>query len=131
MNELYNLDLSEETIKSMIEVNPEIKDLSIQEIVFKENMLKELDCTDSQVRNIISSNPMFLSKTTEEIVDVVMTLTNYGFTTLNILFDTNPFIFNLDSDEITCYIENRKNSGESINEIIDDLDSNPYLFNEI
>ncbi|MBO4600749.1 MAG: hypothetical protein J5634_00735 [Bacilli bacterium] len=131
MNELYSLGISEETIKCMLEVNPKINDLSVQEIVFKENMLKELDCTDNQVRNIISSNPMFLSNTTEEIVDVVMTLTNYGFTTLNILFDANPYIFNLDSDEIKEYIESRKNNGESLDDIVDDLDSNPYLFNEI
>ena len=54
-----------------------------------------------------------------------------GFTSLNVLFDSNPYILNLEQFEIKNYINNRVSKGETIDEIIDDLDSNPYLFQEI
>ena len=54
-----------------------------------------------------------------------------GFTTLNILFDGNPYILNLDDFEIENYIENREKEGEKVEDIVDDLESNPYLFQEI
>ena len=50
---------------------------------------------------------------------------------LNILFDSNAYILNLVVFEIENYINNRLDSGEELEDIIDDLDSNPILFNEI
>ena len=50
---------------------------------------------------------------------------------LNILFDSNPYILNLEVFEIENYINSRLDSGEKLEDIIDDLDSNPILFNEM
>ena len=130
MEELYNLGISENAIKSMIELNNDIKELSNNEIKEKEIILEQLGCTKSQMINIISSNSIFLSRTNEEILKLIKCLYNYGFTLLNILFDSNPYILNLEPFEIENYINKRKEHGESIEDIVDDLDSNPYLFNE-
>ena len=51
--------------------------------------------------------------------------------TLNILFDANPYILNLEPYEIDNYIKNRLEKNETLEDIIDDMDSNPYLFNEL
>ena len=131
MIELYSIGISEETIKNMLEVNPEIKDLSEKEIKEKVLILEKFGCFDDQIINIISSNPTFLSRTKGEILNLVKTLVDYKFRTLNILLDSNPYILNLDPFEIKNYIEKRVEQGELLEDVIDDLDSNPILFNEM
>ena len=131
MIELYNIGVSDTTLKNMIEINPEITELTNQEIIKKVEILKEINCSKAQILNIISSNPLFLSKTNGEIIKLLSFLTEMGFTSLNVLFDSNPYILNLEQFEIKNYINNRVSKGETIDEIIDDLDSNPYLFQEI
>ena len=131
MEELYNLEISENTIKSMLEINPEIKELTRNNIIEKEQLLENINCSKLQITNIISSNPNYLSKTNESVIKLLNYLKNLKFSTLNILFDSNPYILNLEPFEIERYIEKRKNNGEILEDIIDDLDSNPYLFSDV
>lgn len=130
MNELYNLELSDNTIKGMCELNPEVMDLTEEEIIKKEDLLENLGADRQEIINIIGSNSLYLSRTDEEINNLVVCLKKYGFTNLNILFDSNPYILNLDPFEIDNYINDRVQKGEELSDIVDDLDSNPYLFNE-
>ena len=131
MQELYNIGISENTIKQMVEINSEIMELTDNEIIEKEEILRKIKCDEVQILNIISSNPNYLTRTNGEIIELLKYLTNLGFTCLNILFDSNPYILNLEPFEIKRYIEERIKNGEDIEQIIDDLDSNPYLFSEI
>ena len=131
MEELFNLGISENTIRSMIELNPNIKEMSSEQIKEKEIILEKLNCSSNQIRNIISSNALYLDRTNDEVIKLINTLIKYNFKTLNILFDSNPFILNLEPFEIENYIQNRINNGEILEAIIDDLDSNPYLFNDL
>ena len=96
MKELYNLELSDNTINAMCELNPEVKDLTEEEIIEKEELLESLGADRQEVINIISSNSMYLSRTNEEIKNLVECLKKYGFTNLDVLFDSNPYILNLD-----------------------------------
>ena len=131
MEELFNLGISDTTIKCMIELNPNIKEMSSEQIKEKEIILEKINCSSNQIRNIISSNALYLDRTNDEVIKLINTLIKYNFKTLNILFDSNPFILNLEPFEIENYIQNRINNGEILEDIIDDLDSNPYLFNEL
>ena len=131
MIELYNMGISDITLKNMIEINPEITELTNQEIIKKVEILKEINCSKTQILSIISSNPLFLSRGINEIIKLLSYLQEIGFTCLNILFDSNPYILNLEPFEIKKYINNRINQGENLDDIVDDLDSNPYLFQEI
>jgi hypothetical protein len=131
LEELYNLEISENTIKSMLEINPEIKELTNNEIIEKKQLLKSIGCSNIQITDIISSNPNYLTKINEEVIKLINYLKELKFTTLNILFDSNPYILDLEPFEIERYIENRKNNGEKLEDIVDDLDSNPYLFSDI
>ena len=131
MNELLNFGLSENTIKAMTEENAEIINLTDDEVIEKENLLRNINCSEEQVINIISSNASFLSADNSDILNLFNALTSYGFTTLNILFDANPYILNLQAYEIKNYINHRLNKNESLDLVVDDLESNPILFNEI
>ena len=131
MEELYRIGISENTIKNMLELVPTISEMSEKEIKEKELILKKINCDENQIINIISSNPTYLDKTNVIVVRLISKLKSYGFSMLNILFDSNPYILNLEVFEIENYINNRLDSGEELEDIIDDLDSNPILFNEI
>ena len=131
MDELVDLGISEVTLKSMIELNPEILKLSDEEVKEKEEILKLIGCNGNQVLSIISSNAMYLSRMNSDVIELINYLNEIGFTTLRILFDSNPFILNLDVFEIRNYIDKRIENGESLEDIVDDLDSNTYLFNEM
>ena len=131
MEELYRMGISENTIKNMLELVPYISEMSEKEIKEKEIILKKVNCDENQVINIISSNPMYLDRTNDGVLKLISKLKSYGFSMLNILFDSNPYILNLEVFEIENYINNRLDSGEELEDIIDDLDSNPILFNEI
>lgn len=129
MNELYNLGLSDNTISAMIEINPMLKEMTSREIISKVNLLRKINCTDSQILSIIGSNSLYFSRTDKGIANLINYLLRRGFNTLNILFDSNPYILNLESFEIEKYIKSREDNGERIEDIIDDLDSHTYLFN--
>ena len=131
MEELFKIGISENTIKNMLEINPNLKELTTKEIKEKIEILKQINCSDTQIINIISSNAIYLDRTNTEIIDLIKYLISLRFTTLNILFDSNPYILNLEIFEIENYITERKNKGELLEDIIDDLDTNPYLFTEI
>lgn len=131
MKELFNLGLGEKTVSHMLEFNLNLKEVTNIEILEKIQLLKDINCSDNQILNIISSNSLYLSRTNTDIVKLIEYLLGLGFNILNILFDSNPYILNLDTFEIEEYINKRKNNGESLEDIIDDLDSNPYIFNEL
>ena len=131
MEELYKIGINENTIKNMLELVPNISEMNEKEIIEKEVILKRINCDDNQIINIISSNPMYLDRTNDGVLKLINSLEKYGFTTLNILLDSNPYILNLEVFEIEKYINERLNKDEELEDIIDDLESNPLLFNEL
>ena len=131
MQELYNLEIDDDTLLTMLEMNPEIKELTSNEVLNKINLLKIINCSNRQITNIISSNSIYLSRMDDDIKKLISYLLSVGFKSLNILFDSNPYILNLDEFEVKNYINKRVISGESLSDIIDDLDTNPYLFLEM
>lgn len=128
---LKRMEISEKTIKQMLEICPNIEELTSDEILEKIELLKEIKCNKNQIKNIISSNATYLDRNIADVKKLINKLTEKGFTTLNILFDGNPYILNLDAYEIEEYIEKRKQKGENLEDIVDDLESNLYLFQEI
>ena len=115
----------------MLELYPMIREMSENDIKEKVTILKKIDCSNNQIINIIGSNPEYLTRTNTEVVKLISKLVDLRFKTLNILFDSNPYILNLEPFEIDNYINKRVKNGELIGDIVDDLDSNPYLFNEM
>lgn len=131
MIELLNMGISENTIKSMLELEPSLTELKKEEIIDKKIILEKIGCSNNQIINITSSNPSYLDRTNGEIIKLINCLNSYKFNNLNILFDSNPYILSLEPFEINNYVNNKLNNGERLEDIVDELDSNPYLFNEM
>jgi hypothetical protein len=131
MIKLYELGINEETINNMLELFPEIREISEEELNKKIVILEKLGCSRNQIINIIGSNPEYLTKSNKIVLELINRLIDLGFRNLNTLFDSNPFVLNFEKFEVDNYINKRKNNGESLEDIVDDLDSNPYLFSEV
>lgn len=127
MNELFKLGISDLELQNMIEMNEEIQQLSEVEIISKIQLLQQIDCTLPQVRNILISNPFYLSFTTAEIQKIIQNLLKLGFTNLNLLFDSNPFFFDYEIEELKEYIINQQQNGMLLDDIISMIQDNPYL----
>ena len=131
MKELYSFGIDDEDLSIMLEINPEIKEMTEDEIKEKDYIFRYMGCTLEQIRSILVTNPMVLSKSKDDIVLLIQRLISLGFDMLNLLFESNPYILNLEPFEINYYIKGRQDNGEMLEDIVDDLDSNPYLFNEM
>lgn len=128
---LKKIGISEKTINQMEKICPNIKDLTNEEILSKIEILKNINCDDIQIRNIISSNAMYLDKSNTDINKLINELRKLGFDNLDLLFDGNPNILNLDDFEVRKYIEDREKNGELLEDIVDDMSSNLFIFEEI
>ncbi len=131
MEILYNLGMGDSDINAMLELCPNIKDMSSKEIEEKVYLLQKLECTEKQIRNIIISNPMYLDRTNGDIIELVRKLMSLNISCLNIVFDSYPYLLNKDAFEIDEYIKQEIKMGKTIDDIIDELESTPYLIDEI
>lgn len=127
MNELFKLGIPNLEMQNMLEMNEEIKQLSEEEIASKIQLLQQTNCTPSQIRNILISNPFYLNLSMIEIQKIIQGLLNIGFTNLNLLFDSNPFFFNYDLEEIKEYIQNKQQEGITVEDVISMIQDNPYV----
>ena len=115
----------------LIDACPNIENLSDREIKEKIMILTRIGCNKRHTKNIIESNPNFLDRSTDDVLKLIKKLLDLGFTNIEILFDSNPYILNLDAYEIDNYVQEQLNAGISLEDIVDKLESEPYLFNEI
>lgn len=127
MNELFKLGISTLEVQNMVEMNEEIHQLSEAEIISKIQLLQQINCTLPQIRNILISNPFYLSFTTVEIQKIIQNLLKLGFTNLNLLFDSNPFFFDYEVEELKEYIINKQQYGMLLEDIISMIQDNPYI----
>ena len=131
MLSLYNLGFTDMEIKNILELCPETKTLTDEEILINIEILKRIKCNDRQIKNIISSNPYYLNRGLEDISGLINKLINIGITNVNLLFDSNPYLLNKDAYEIDEYIKIEQDKGKDIEDIKDELESNPYIIDEI
>ena len=86
---LKEIGISEKTINQMEEICPNIKELNKEDVLKKIEILKDLNCSDIQIRNIISSNAMYLDRSNTDIYKLIQTLKKLGFDCLDLLFDSH------------------------------------------
>lgn len=130
MLELYNIGLNEADINNIIKINPDIKEVSSEKIQQLLNILKQINCSQQIIKNIIISNPYYLTRIDTNIIKLINKLKELGLSTLNLLFDTNPSLLNKDAFEIDDFIA-KECKEYTLEEIADMIDSNPFIIDEI
>ena len=128
---LKKMGISEKTIKAMEEIFPNINDITEKEILEKIKILNDIGCDHIQIKNIISSNAMYLDRSNTDIEKLINKLKELGFENLDLIFDGNPYILNLEAFEIEEYVKSREKQGELLEDIVDEISSKLYLLNEI
>ena len=111
MDVLIRYGFSIEEIKNMMDTNYLINNIEDNDIYTIIDILGSVGCMNNQIRNIFICNPFSLSRNTYEVSELISKLKEYGFSELNYLFDSNPYILCLNSSDIELlYNEKKKES---------------------
>lgn len=127
---LYEVGFNDDELKEMVNINRELVNITDEDIDNHILFLEELGCKQRHIKNILISNPFYLNRSLEELKDLIKYLNGLGFTYLNLLFDSNPEFLNKDVFEIEEFINKKKNDGISLEDIVDLIDSNPFVIDE-
>lgn len=131
MEELFSWNLNDLDIKEMISINKDILNLDNEEIRNIISILKYINCSDSEIRNILVTNPNYLSRCYSDVIDLINKFKSLNIDDLNELFNSNPHLLNKDVFEIEDYINNEISNGKKLDYIIDELVSNPFIIDEV
>ena len=127
MQKLLDLGLSEIEIKNILEMCPNILNLTNIDINNKIEILKSIDCNNRHIKNILISNPYYLDRSDDDILNLIKKLIEIRITDINLLFDSNPYFLNKDAYEIEEYINFEISKGYNLEDIIDKIETNPYI----
>ena len=130
MDRILELGIDDNELKGMLELCPSIMNMSNLDIDKMIGMLRYVGCNDNYVRNIIICNPYCLERMSEDIIKLIRYLRKIGLNNLDILFDMNPFLLNKDDFEIEEYVNKRLLDGLLLEDIINEIESNPYIIDE-
>lgn len=125
LDKLIELGIREIDINNIKEfINADYEDDFVEII----KLLANINCRDSMIRNIVIGNPFILQRDYESVKNLIDYMTSVGFKNLNLLFDSYPLFLNKDKFEIEEYLN--KHQDKSMEDIIDELESNPLLIEE-
>jgi len=130
MDILFNLGISDDELKCMIEQCSNIMNMDDEEINEKIEILNYVGCNQRHIKNIIICNPYYLDRSSDDILKLIGYLKKIGISSINLLFDSNPFFLNRDDFEIKEYVDNELSKGILLDDIVDEIESNPYIIDE-
>lgn len=118
MDVLIRFGFSIENIQSMMDTNHFIDDMKEKDITDLINLLRQIGCTDAHIKNIFLCNPFYLTRNIEDVKSLIHKLSEFGCTLLSLLFDSNPYLLNMDVQELDKFYNKKIHEGFSKEEII-------------
>lgn len=100
MDVLIRYGFSIEEIKNMMDSNQEIEGIEDKDIYELIEILINIGCVNSQIKNIFICNPFCISRNIIEIHKSINKYKELGLDNLNVMFDSNPYLLNLEDIEI-------------------------------
>ena len=131
MEELLNYNFDILDIKELVKNNPDLENIDKNDLNEKIRLLQDIKCSKNEIRNILMVNPFYLSANITNISNLLKYLGELGFNNLNFLIDADPFILDLDIKELISKINKELLKGKKFEDLILELETNPFLFNEI
>ena len=119
MDTLIRFGFSIEDIKSMMDTNHSIDSVNDKDIKDLIELLQEINCEEEQIKNILLCNPFYLTNSIYIVKDLINKLKNIGCANLNILFENNPYLLNLEKESLERIYNEKIHEGFTKEEIID------------
>lgn len=124
MNILIDYFSSEEVSELLLE-NPEIAELTDEEVMPLIEILKEYDCSSKTIKEVIYTNPSYLNRELLDIKKLILCLINLNIVNFNTLFYDNPWLLNRDAFEIKEFIKKGVKKDFDLESIVDLIQRNP------
>lgn len=124
---LLNLGFIEDDLNTLL------KEVKVNDIdIAKTNIdiLKSINISDDTIKNIIITNPSIFNNDSNTIIELIEKFKIYGFDDLDNLFNKNPMILNSTSYELGIFVNEKIDSGLTIEEIIESINENPFIMDE-
>ena len=120
----------EEEIKEIVRNNKEIKNLTKEDLRKSIKYLADLGCNNRIMRNIIKSNPFYLTRDMEDVEELIEKIRDYSINHIELMLDTYPFLLNKNAYEIDGFFIKKRQEGLSEEETKELLELEPYLIEE-
>ena len=118
MDTLVRYGFSIEDIKNMMDSNQEIENIEDSVILKLIKLLENENCSQDSIKNIFITNPFYLNRDVEEVEGLFKELKKNGIKKLNILFDMNPYLLNLNDTDLNDLIISKKLNRKDFAEFI-------------
>lgn len=130
MLSLYNIGITDEELLELLEQNNKVIKLTEEDLLISINILKNIGCNDIQIKDIIITNPWYLNRSCDDVVNLINKLTEIGIKNLNNLFDNYPLLLNRDDFEIQEFVDKCLKNNMDKNDIVDIVENNLYMIGE-
>lgn len=115
-----------EEIDEILEMNPNIQYQKKEDLRRIIKLLADQKCSNRILRNILQTNPMVLTRSPEDVEELIIKLKEYNILHLDKLFDEYPFILIKDAYEIDGYFINKRNENMSLEDARELLEKEPF-----
>ncbi len=115
-----------EEIDEILEMNPNIQYQKKEDLRKIIKLLADQKCSNRILRNILQTNPMVLTRSPEDVEELIIKLKEYNILHLDKLFDEYPFILIKDAYEIDGYFINKRSENISLEEARELLEKEPF-----
>ena len=124
MDVLIRYGFTIDEIKSMMDTNINIEEFSDNDIYELIDILEKLGCSKDIIKNIFLCNPFYITRNVNDVNNLIKKLLELGFNNLYLLFDTNPYILNMNDDDILSICDKMSEEGKDKEEIINYINYN-------
>lgn len=116
---LKEVGLTDGEIAKMISENAAIADMDDKDLDEKIRFLVMLGCNDRIMQGVLTGNPMFLTRSMDEINALVKRLREIGIVDIYSAFDSDPMLLSKEVIEIDDFLYRKMYEGCSVDEIAD------------
>ena len=124
MDVLIRFGLTIEEIQNMSYTNEEILQVEDEALNKLINILKDIGCSTNSIKNILLCNPFYLTSGVAAAEGLIQMFKKLGFSSLYVLFDSNPYILNMSSMDLENLYNQKIEEGLTKDEIINFVQNN-------
>ena len=131
MDVLIHFGFTIDEIQNMVGTNEDILQVDDTELNELIAILKEINCSLEVIKNILLCNPFYLTRQSQSVKKLILRLKNLGFSSLDILFDSNPYLLNMSINDLEKIYNKKLEEGFTKKEVVDLIQYNMFVGGDI